>query len=100
MRIVKTKVKSVDFNRCDVEITIKKYWSIYDEEETETLEFRAWAPISGGYVHDNIKHGGTLGPQLCEGMNSTGSTLYWSGKVPLAVMIRKEVKKLRRDLLK
>jgi len=57
------------------------------------VEQHYWAPTQGGYVRNVTKQPGTLGPQVCEGLAGSGSTLAWSGNYPLAELIRREARR-------
>jgi len=58
---------------------------------------RFWAPWDGGYVRDTTHQPGTLGPQVCTGLDRLGPTLDWDGRGPLVDLIRREMRRLLRD---
>lgn len=47
-----------------------------------------WAPEGGGYVHDVTRIEGHLGPQVCDGLAVSGSTLRVTSRAELANTIR------------
>ena len=47
-----------------------------------------WAPEGGGYVHDVTRIEGHLGPQVCDGLAISGSTLRVASRADLAGTIR------------
>lgn len=59
------------------------------------LEFHYWAPIRGGFVRrETPDRPGTLGEQVCDGLEGTGECLYWypDGRRTLDVVIRREAR--------
>ena len=57
-----------------------------------------WVPYSGGYVRRiNATHLGTSGAQVCERLSSSGNTL-WSTPENLVSVIRREYRKMRRQV--
>jgi len=55
---------------------------------------RFWAPSEGGYVRRvSDSHPGTLGQQVCQRLERSGSTLSWTPSAgPLVDLIRREAK--------
>jgi len=62
----------------------------------EQVEWAFFAPIGGGYVRQRTSDG--RNPQVCDGLASTGNTLRWDGREPLAALIRREARKMWRDI--
>lgn len=61
-----------------------------DDGNRVTVEF--WAPTHGGYVRDVTYKPGTLGNQVCDGLEGGGHALTWNGRGNLASLIRREWK--------
>jgi hypothetical protein len=57
----------------------------------DIVEYDIWAPDDGGYVRYNGDR------QLCDRLSCRGNTLYWSGKAPLAELVRREYRAMRRS---
>ena len=76
---------------------IDRHHVIMTLPDGETREF--WCPFSGGYVRQiDAAHPGTLGWQVCERLESAGSTLYCDPeRRPLVDIIRKEMRRARRS---
>jgi hypothetical protein len=53
----------------------------------ERVTTQYFAPACGGYVRINDHRNY---PQVCDGLQSTGSTLSWGGGLPFANLIRRE----------
>lgn len=76
----------------------KTITSKYLSDDLQTRETRTyWVSDTArsGYVHDVTDKPGTSGPQVCEGLYHTGSTLMANADT-LAVVIRRELARRRK----
>lgn len=76
-------------------ITITSKYLSDDYQTRETRTYWVSDTARSGYVHDVTDKPGTLGPQVCEGLYSTGSTLM-ANTDTLASVIRRELARRRR----
>jgi hypothetical protein len=82
--MTRTRIETIDHNRVDIAFDTEGY------DGVRRRRLSLWAPEGGGYVLDMIS-----GNQPCERFERLGSTLLWSGREPLATMIRAEYRRMR-----
>ena len=58
------------------------------------IEREFWAPSDGGYVREiSVDQPGLLGDQVCTGLSSRGPTLSWDDRLPLSVLVMRELRR-------
>ena len=90
--MARASFKSLGDNECAL-TTDRDEW---DGGGRETTTF--WAPPGGGYVRDTTSQPGTLGRQVCDGLQGSGDCLSWSPRMGALVgLIRREYRVSRRE---
>jgi hypothetical protein len=70
--------------------------SYTDRSTGERITRKFYASSGGGYVYEQSRYGTSNDRQVCSYLDSTGATLYYSGKGDLVDDIRREYKRMRR----